>query len=179
MWAVPPPKPQPIPEYERRRKEKQLTEEEKEKTVERLHEQYLKNRVIKRDQLMKKHCGKPPDPLVRSPTVIEGLVKRHYEDEVQHRAQRREQLHKRYYPTKTEQTIDGPQTQDLVQRMYNEAVKRQEDRIKKATVRHQFQSKCQARCLPLDQLRGTVERLSQPKKSEWTDDEVNKLLGLR
>eukprot|EP00756_Hemistasia_phaeocysticola_P016725 Hpha_TRINITY_DN15496_c0_g11::TRINITY_DN15496_c0_g11_i1::g.173354::m.173354 len=178
MWARPPPKEQPIPAYEAKRNKCTLSEEKLEENVARLYTQAMERKKGQEEKLWRKHHKEEPAPTMSTHNV-ELFVERHYKTETEHRAERQKKLENKHYKRGTWPTMSSDDTEETVNRLYGDPRRRQETMKRlERKIYGQKGTLCETKKMDPAVLKSSSERLAQPAKREFTDEETNKILGI-
>eukprot|EP00659_Diplonema_papillatum_P002065 gene2065-3160_t len=154
---------------------KRLTEDQKAATVKRLYDDVLKLREAKHETLVKKVYREEPSKTI-STTQLQESVARQHDAEMERRKMKAEQLKQKFYAEAEPHKMGPAELAESVQRIYNDSVRHKQDGARKLDQKYTFKRPTQQKISP-DTMKESASRLSKPKKTTYTDDEIDKVYG--
>eukprot|EP00755_Sulcionema_specki_P021791 Sspe_Gene.74955::Locus_46839_Transcript_1_1_Confidence_1.000_Length_571::g.74955::m.74955 len=152
-----------------------LSEEQKEAAVKRLYEDEMRLKNDKKKTLEKK-IYKEEAPKTISVSQLEESVSRQYEAEVKRREAKAKELKNKYYKAAEPHKLPQEEIEGSVQRIYADAMRHKTDRVQRLEAKYTFKRK-EAPKLSSDVMKESSNRLSKPKKTDFSEDEINRIYG--
>eukprot|EP01065_Artemidia_motanka_P041153 TRINITY_DN5284_c1_g3_i1.p2 TRINITY_DN5284_c1_g3~~TRINITY_DN5284_c1_g3_i1.p2 ORF type:complete len:178 (+),score=65.78 TRINITY_DN5284_c1_g3_i1:59-592(+) len=156
---------------------KKLTEEQRGAAVTRLYDDSLKHIQVQKEQLTRRVYLGEAEPKTISAEQLQDSIARQHDAEMERRQRKAEELRQRYYADAEPKTLPPDDIETSVQRIYSDAVKHQDDTRKRLEAKYTFKRKAFRKLNP-DEEKESCTRLAKPHKHDYTDAEVNKILGL-
>ncbi|KPA82473.1 hypothetical protein ABB37_03534 [Leptomonas pyrrhocoris] len=167
-----------------------LSAEEENKLVDRLYSQSLSRKEATLAELQARYYPVAA-PLTISSEALQKSVKRQVDEEMEQRRQRRAVMdataaaaatgyaNRRDPKVATQATISPEEVEVSVRRMYDETLARKKANMAESEKRYAFHPEgVTSKKMPKDEFQASVERMSKPKKTEFTTAEINKIYGL-
>ena len=154
---------------------KKLSAEEVEKLGERLYVQSMDMKRKKLEALDAKYY-KTEEPRKLSKADAEESAMRQVTQEMEMRRKRREQLEKKVHKEEEVRTFSQEEIDESVRRMYNEPMDIKKKKLEVLQKRYAPEPE-RGKKLGKNQQAEMANRLCQPKKQVYTDEEINKVYG--
>ncbi|KAG5494099.1 hypothetical protein JKF63_01934 [Porcisia hertigi] len=168
---------------------KSLTPEEEAQLVERLYTESLARKKSTMEALDVRYYPVAP-PHAISETTLQQSIQRQVDDEMQRRQQRRQEIDAMvavsslgYKDSKaltaSKKTLTSEEVGLYVQRVYTEELERRRaSKVKSERLYGFHPEDIKAAKMSKDALQASINRMSKPKKTEFTVAEINKVYGL-
>lgn len=167
-----------------------LSAEQESQLVDRLYTQSLSRKEATMAELQARYYPVAA-PSTISEEELQKSVKRQVDDEMEQRRQRRVEMDAMAagaatgYPNRqgakatSGKAISPAEVEASVQRLYDETLARNKANMAESEKRYAFHpDSIKTKKLAKDEFKASVERMSQPKKTEYSVAEVNKIYGL-
>ncbi|EPY28028.1 hypothetical protein STCU_05337 [Strigomonas culicis] len=172
-----------VPEYS---KCLQISREDKEKLVDRLYTQSIESKKQKLEELEARYYPKKESKKI-SKEDIQKSVLRQVDEEMEFRRRAQAQAEANVYTkdAKTKKSADTAMSpleiEESVKRMYDEALQRKEKNLEQSRKQYMFDPEKSAptKKAPPGELKEYFEKISKPKKTDFSTDEINAIYGLR
>lgn len=167
-----------------------LTPEEEGQLVDRLYTQSLSHKEATLADLDARYYPVAA-PTTLSEEALQKSVRRQVEDEMEQRRQRRAEMDamaaaaasgtgtRRDASAASAKKLSPEETEASVRRLYDETVARKKANMAESEKRYAFHPESvKAKKMSKEDFQASVERMSKPKKTEFTTAEINKIYGL-
>jgi hypothetical protein len=168
-----------------------LTPEEEGQLVDRLYTQSLSRKEATMAELEARYYPVAV-PITISEEELQKSVKRQVDDEVEQRRLRRAEMdataaaaattgyaNRRDTTAASAKKLSHEEVEASVRRLYDESLARKQASMAESKKRYAFHPESvKAKKMPKDEFQASVARMSQPKKTEYTTAEINKIYGL-
>ena len=154
---------------------KKLSPEEVATLSKRLCDDTMARKAKKLEEMEAKlYMTEEPKRLDRA--AIEASATRQVNDEMDRRKRRNEELKAKFYKEAAPKTMTSSEVEDSVRRIYADAMKQKKDKLDKLDSKHAPKG---AQHKPIDDATriASADRLSKPKKTAFTTEEINKIYG--
>lgn len=171
-----------VPEYQQKA---YLSREDEEKMVNRLYAQSLDAKKQKMDALDARYYPKTESKKITK-EQMQKSVNRQVDEEMERRKQANAEADQRAYSqdakTKnaTVKTLTKEEIDSSVRRMYDETLEKKQRNMEESRKQYMFDPEKTAptKKAPPAELKEYFERISKPKKTEYSTAEINKVYGL-
>jgi hypothetical protein len=156
---------------------KKLSKDEVDSLTRRIYEDSL-TRKQKRLQDAESKVYRVAEPTRLPKEKIEASVTRQVNDEMERRKRKAEELKNKFYKETAPKTMSTAEVEDSVRRIYNDAMRHKNDTISKLDKKH-APVQPPKKTISDDDRKTSADRLSKPKKTTLTVEEVNKIYGFQ
>eukprot|EP00756_Hemistasia_phaeocysticola_P009766 Hpha_TRINITY_DN14948_c1_g2::TRINITY_DN14948_c1_g2_i1::g.144374::m.144374 len=157
---------------------KKLTEGQREAAVTRLYDESLKHIKVQKEQLTRRVYLGEAQPHTISSSQLQESIDRQFQHEMERRETKAKTLKEKYYKAADPKTLPPDEIDASVQRISTEAVRHQQENKTRLETKYQFKRKAGRKLTP-DETKESCTRLAQPHKHDYTDEQVNKILGFK
>lgn len=162
-----------------------ISEEDEQKLLRRLYDDAIEHRNQNMKELEARYYPVAA-PQTMSEDKVKSSVSRQVDDEMQKRAMRKEEQDQRAYG-KLEQErktkkMTASEIDESVERLYTQSLRRKELNMEESNKKYLFDvttaTPGQRKTMSGQDLKDSANRLSVPKKTTFTTEEINKIYGL-
>lgn len=157
---------------------KKITREEAEALATRLCDESMAHRKRRLEEADKKIYKIDDKPKRLDADTISASVNRQVNAEMERRVRKQEELVNKHYKKEEPKTLSQTDLDDSVRRIYHDAMRRKADQLRKLDEKYSFRPSTSPKSLSKDQEKECANRLCKPKKKTFTEEEINKILGL-
>ena len=98
--------------------------------------------------------------------------------EMERRKKKNEELQERFYKPEESKKMTVDEIQESLRRVYEDSMRMKKDNIRKLNEKHSFKgASATEKSISKECCKESAERLSKPKKTTFTDEEINKIYG--
>lgn len=159
-----------------RAKRRKLSPDELENLNRRVYTDAMSSKQKKLIALEEKMYRTEP-PKTLDAKAIEASVTRQVNAEMDRRKKREEELREKFFKTAEPQTLTETEVEECTRRIYSEAMRRHAEGLAKLEQKHALRPKTSDPLSP-EKVKESANRLCKPKKAAYSDDEINKILGI-